>query len=224
MLACFGGAGGQHACAIARSLGMAKVRVHKYAGILSAYGMALADVVHEAQEPCSLQYSPGKIICHMDVKWRGCVLPLLLIIFSRPENFSAIDGRLLALSKECEDELKKQGFASEQIETEPYLHLRYKGTDCALMCGPSTFRKSSCADADFLKTFVDRYQMEFGFVLTSRDVIVDDIRVRGVAKSFPSQEIPIDISTCSPTPEKVSNSIKYHSSFFAILYKFTLHL
>lgn len=61
MLACFGGAGGQHACAIARSLGMAKVRVHKYAGILSAYGMALADVVHEAQEPCSLQYTPGKI-------------------------------------------------------------------------------------------------------------------------------------------------------------------
>lgn len=44
-LACFGGAGGQHACAIARSLGMTTVFVHKYAGILSAYGMALADVV-----------------------------------------------------------------------------------------------------------------------------------------------------------------------------------
>lgn len=61
VLACFGGAGGQHACAIARSLGMTKVRVHKYAGILSAYGMALADVVHEAQEPCSLKYSEGTL-------------------------------------------------------------------------------------------------------------------------------------------------------------------
>ena len=50
-MACFGGAGGQHACAIARSLGMGTVFVHKYAGILSAYGMALADVVEEAQEP-----------------------------------------------------------------------------------------------------------------------------------------------------------------------------
>lgn len=121
------------------------------------------------------------------------------------------------MSKECEDELKKQGFTSEQIETEPYLHLRYKGTDCALMCGPSTFLrigKSLCIEADFLKTFVDRYQMEFGFVLTNRDVIVDDIRVRGVAKSFPTQEIPIEISTSSPTPEKVSkSSIKYHFRF-----------
>lgn len=43
VLACFGGAGGQHACAIARSLGMKTVLIHRYSGILSAYGMALAD-------------------------------------------------------------------------------------------------------------------------------------------------------------------------------------
>ncbi len=55
-LACFGGAGGQHACAVARSLGMSQVLVHRYSGILSAYGLALADVVHEAQEPCALTY------------------------------------------------------------------------------------------------------------------------------------------------------------------------
>ncbi|KAK6622554.1 hypothetical protein RUM44_002366 [Polyplax serrata] len=53
VLTCFGGAGGQHACAVARSLGISEVLVHKYAGILSAYGMALADVVEEAQEPCA---------------------------------------------------------------------------------------------------------------------------------------------------------------------------
>ncbi len=45
VLACFGGAGGQHACAIARSLGMKLVLIHRYSGILSAYGMALADVI-----------------------------------------------------------------------------------------------------------------------------------------------------------------------------------
>lgn len=58
-MACFGGAGGQHACAIARSLGMGTVFVHKYAGILSAYGMALADVVEEAQEPSAEIYEQG---------------------------------------------------------------------------------------------------------------------------------------------------------------------
>ena len=56
VLACFGGAGGQHACAIARNLGMSTVFIHRYSGILSAYGLALADVVHEAQEPCARQY------------------------------------------------------------------------------------------------------------------------------------------------------------------------
>ena len=56
VLACFGGAGGQHACAIARNLGMSTVFIHRYSGILSAYGLALADVVHEVQEPCAKEY------------------------------------------------------------------------------------------------------------------------------------------------------------------------
>lgn len=43
-LCCFGGAGGQHACAIADTLGITRVFIHPYAGVLSAYGMALADV------------------------------------------------------------------------------------------------------------------------------------------------------------------------------------
>jgi 5-oxoprolinase (ATP-hydrolysing) len=49
ILSCFGGAGGQHACAIARTLGMRTVFVHRFAGILSAYGLGLADVVEERQ-------------------------------------------------------------------------------------------------------------------------------------------------------------------------------
>ena len=49
VLACFGGAGGQHACAIARSLGMRTIFVHHYSGILSAVGIGLADVVMEEQ-------------------------------------------------------------------------------------------------------------------------------------------------------------------------------
>lgn len=49
VLACFGGAGGQHACAIARSLGMRTIFVHRYSGILSAVGIGLAEVVEEEQ-------------------------------------------------------------------------------------------------------------------------------------------------------------------------------
>lgn len=52
-LASFGGAGGQHACAIAETLGIKKVLIHKYSSILSAYGIGLADVVHEKEKPCA---------------------------------------------------------------------------------------------------------------------------------------------------------------------------
>lgn len=52
VLACFGGAGGQHACAIAVALGIRTVFVHRYSGILSAVGIGLAQVVKEAQVAC----------------------------------------------------------------------------------------------------------------------------------------------------------------------------
>ncbi len=44
ILQCFGGAGGQHACQVADTLGMTRVFVHPFAGVLSAYGMGLADI------------------------------------------------------------------------------------------------------------------------------------------------------------------------------------
>jgi 5-oxoprolinase (ATP-hydrolysing) len=56
-LVCFGGAGGQHACAVARVLGMSSVLLHPYAGVLSAYGMGLADAKKVAERtvllPCN---------------------------------------------------------------------------------------------------------------------------------------------------------------------------
>ncbi|XP_042218072.1 5-oxoprolinase-like [Homarus americanus] len=160
VLAVFGGAGGQHACAVARALGMQSVVIHKYAGILSAFGMALADVVHEAQEPCSKSYVPA--------------------------NFSYLDEHLEALEKECVDYLQGQGFSSSNIVCEAYLNLRYQGTDCALMCtvnkdGLST-KSDACKYGDFKQAFLERYQREFGFVIADRKIFVDDIRVRGIGK------------------------------------------
>ncbi|MCJ8158440.1 hydantoinase B/oxoprolinase family protein [Sphingomonas sp. LaA6.9] len=53
-LACFGGAGGQHACMVADALGMERVMIHPLAGVLSAYGMGLADVNVLREESCGL--------------------------------------------------------------------------------------------------------------------------------------------------------------------------
>ncbi|KAJ0171556.1 hypothetical protein K1T71_013106 [Dendrolimus kikuchii] len=163
-LACFGGAGGQHACAVARQLGITTVLIHKYAGILSAYGMALAHIVHEAQQPCALVYSPN--------------------------NFEQLDRLLDVLGAVAKDKLRGQGIPDSKIVLEPYLHLRYFGTDCALMVSPvGGDSATACRHGDFYSAFVNRYKNEFGFTLSERDVIVDDVRVRGVGLSDVPEEI-----------------------------------
>ncbi|KAM9308642.1 5-oxoprolinase [Gastrophryne carolinensis] len=159
VLACFGGAGGQHACAIARSLGMKTVFIHKYGGVLSAFGMALADVVHEAQEPCSLVYSK--------------------------DSFPLLEERIAILERQCTEALQRQGFHRSQIDLEPFLHLRYERTDCALMCSARGYpgHSDSCFVGDFKEAFTARYKKEFGFTIPSRAIVVDDIRVRGTGST-----------------------------------------
>ncbi|XP_022541160.2 5-oxoprolinase [Astyanax mexicanus] len=159
VLACFGGAGGQHACAIARALGMKTVFIHKYSGVLSAYGLALADVVEEAQEPCSLQY--------------------------KEDSYSELDRRIQELTQRCQNTLQQRGFSCSQISTEVFLHMRYEGTDCALMVNASGYpgHAQSCQAGDFRTSFTKRYLKEFGFTIADRPIVVDDIRVRGSGKS-----------------------------------------
>ncbi|EDW01414.1 5-oxoprolinase isoform X2 [Drosophila grimshawi] len=170
VLSCFGGAGGQHACSIARNLGIAKVVVHKYAGVLSAYGMALADVVQEVQEPSGIEFNEA--------------------------NAKLLKSRLDALSERCHAQLAQQGF--KRIELQPFLHLRYEATDGALMCSPTADAGIQSASAliaaygDFQVTFLERYRTEFGFVLQNRRIIVDDIRIRGLGKNETPPELQVE--------------------------------
>ncbi|KXJ17835.1 5-oxoprolinase [Exaiptasia diaphana] len=179
VLACFGGAGGQHACAMARSLGMSTVFVHRYAGILSAYGIALADIVHEAQEPCTHPYEP--------------------------ESFQYLDERIDMLKERCREELIREGLSKDCISTEVFLNLRYDRTDCALMCNAIEDKsKNSCRHGNFEKSFLERYQREFGFDIPGRKIYVDDIRVRGVGKSSVNIRGPDNNPSGPPKPKKVT--------------------
>uniref|UniRef100_A0A2K2AS26 5-oxoprolinase n=1 Tax=Populus trichocarpa TaxID=3694 RepID=A0A2K2AS26_POPTR len=151
-LACFGGAGPQHACAIARSLGMKEVLVHRFCGILSAYGMGLADVVEEAQEPYSAVYGPDSIL-----------------------EASHREDMLL---KQTRQKLQEQGFREENITTETYLNLRYEGTDTAIMVKKHVNEDGS--GSDYAVEFVKLFQQEYGFKLQNRNILICDVRVRGI--------------------------------------------
>ena len=111
VLATFGGAGPQHACAIARTLGISQIFIHRFSGILSAYGMGMADVVTERQHPSSAVLCPNAL---KDAE----------TIFER-------------LEKEAHRELQDQGFSPKAVDATRFLNLRYQGTDTAIMvCRP----------------------------------------------------------------------------------------
>ncbi|ORX77294.1 hypothetical protein BCR32DRAFT_223520 [Anaeromyces robustus] len=148
VLACFGGAGSQHACAIAKNLGIKKVWIHKYASVLSAYGLNNADVVQEIQEPCADIYNE--------------------------ESLRRIKERIEILTEESGKKLKYQGFKEEEIRYDIYLNMRYDRTNCALMI------LKEYNSWDFATPFIKKYKQEFGFEIRDRNIIIDDIRVRGI--------------------------------------------
>jgi len=106
-LCCFGGAGGQHACLIADALGMKQVFIHPYAGVLSAYGMGLAD---------------------MRV-WREQAVEALL----NGELVAELKLILTGLAREGEEELHQQSSEKLEVAILPKVYLRYQGTDSAIM-------------------------------------------------------------------------------------------
>ena len=105
-LQCFGGAGGQHACLIADILGMNVVLVHPFAGVLSAYGMGLADV--------------------RALRERTIEAPLDKTLLPRLKN------ELNELAAITGDEVLRQNIAPAQIEIKHFVHLRYDGSDTSL--------------------------------------------------------------------------------------------
>lgn len=155
-LAVFGGAGGQHACSIAEKLGIHTVIIHKYSSVLSAYGMALADLVEEAQEPCSLtlEHSSEQLIA---------------------KRFKQIEDRVLL-------GLADQGATSAPgLEIQRFLNLRYDGSDTQIMTPLPV-------DGNFKAAFEERHKREFTFLLPGRKILIDDVRVRGVAKEYSRPE------------------------------------
>ena len=106
-LCCFGGAGGQHACLVADALGVKRIFIHPYAGVLSAYGMGLADlrVLRETTVEATLDSS---------------AMENLKGIFDQLEA----DGR---------SEMRAQDVGDEYITVVHKIHLRYQGTDSPLI-------------------------------------------------------------------------------------------
>jgi 5-oxoprolinase (ATP-hydrolysing) len=108
VLNCFGGAAGQHACLVADALGMRRVLLHPLAGVLSAYGMGLADIRAMREAQLDLPFDPGT-------------------------TRQAIEDRCTSLEAAAGEELRAQGVDPHGIRVTRKVHLRYEGTDTSLL-------------------------------------------------------------------------------------------
>jgi 5-oxoprolinase (ATP-hydrolysing) len=127
-LQCFGGAGGQHACLVADALGMTRVFVHPMAGVLSAYGMGLAD--------------------QSVIREQAIELPLAAA--SLPE----IAEQLARLAGRAEGELARRAAGTHHTTTHQRVHVRYEGSDAALVVPFGTLAQ---VEAGFEAAYRQRY-------------------------------------------------------------------
>src|SRR5882672_8728910 len=154
-LACFGGAGGQHACLVADELGMTSVYIHPFAGVLSAYGMGLADVTamrEKAIEARMEETALTKIRAEMD-----------------------------ALGVAATHEVLSQGAPAERVALRQRVHLRYEGTDTALITPFGGI-------ADMRRDFEAAYKRRFSFLMPSREIIVEAISVEAIGEAVGESE------------------------------------
>ena len=149
VLSCFGGAGGQHACLVADALGMTKVYIHPFAGVLSAFGMGLADI--RALRERSVE-------AELDDRLTD-----------------QLEADLDDLAAEAEREIREQDIAPERIRTLRRVHLRYAGTDTALVVDHG-------AREAIVAAFEAAHRAQYGFVDSGKAHIVEAVSVEVIGQ------------------------------------------
>ena len=176
-LQCFGGAGGQHACLVADALGMRRVFVHPLAGVLSAYGMGLADQI--AMREASVEQ------------------PLHLAGLAQAES------QLALLGDAARAEVAAQGVAPQAITLRRSVHVRYQGTDTALVVPCTTL-------AAIQQAFEAAYQQRFAFLMQGRALVIEAVSVEavGAGESHAAGAANTTATPYTPTPDA---QVRMHS-------------
>ena len=172
----FGGAGGQHVCAVARLLGIQKILLHPYAGLLSAFGIGVSDCTWDQQKDA------GRA--------------LLTETGRAPREVKRI---LTGLEKAGREELEEELATSDhRVTTQRLLDLRYVGTDSAL-----TLKEPK--GGDFRDAFEKMHKERFGYIRESRAIEVVTARVQARAPQIvPGQPALLRGPAAAPLREVVA--------------------
>ncbi|MBD9487292.1 MULTISPECIES: hydantoinase B/oxoprolinase family protein [unclassified Ensifer] len=180
-LSCFGGAGGQHACLVADQLGMKSILVHPMSGLLSAYGMGLADIRATRQKALGVA---------LDDK--------------APSALAELGSDLQV---ECLGELEAQGIGRNEIRTHLRAHIRYAGTDTVLAVD-ATFPGHDDI-ARLRAEFETLHKRRFGFVADNKALVIDAVEVETVGGGAAQMEGE-GLATTAGAPA-LSRSTRFYS-------------
>ena len=163
-LNCFGGAGGQHACLVADALGVTSVLIHPFSSLLSAYGMGLADIRSVRQQAVEEPFTDRV----REELWKVA----------------------LTLSRDTIAEVLSQGVAADRIGVHVRAHIRYAGTDTALIVDAGTFHPSSTGrgrsgkgglSPTKIRTAFERaHKARFGFIDRTKSLVLEAVSVEAV--------------------------------------------
>jgi 5-oxoprolinase (ATP-hydrolysing) len=180
-LNCFGGAGGQHACLVADALGMTTVLIHPYSSLMSAYGMGLADIRATRQQAVEEPFGDAALAA-----------------------VEAIGGKLGADAKR---EVAGQGVPANDITVHVRAHIRYAGTDTALVVPAFAFGAvdevaAAAPSAPSMRAaFEAAHKSRFGFIDESKELVVEAVSVEAVGGGGKFAEPPLGSTTTTlPSP------------------------
>ena len=156
----FGGASGQHACLVADALGMTSVLVHRFSGLLSAYGMGLADIRSMRQVALDEPFEAG---------------------MGEP-----IAREAARLGEEVRAEVMRQGVGAEDLMLYVRAQIRYAGTDTVLDVRAFAIEGLGPVQADRIdvegmrRDFEAAHRSRFGFLDPAKPLVVEAISVEAV--------------------------------------------
>ena len=163
-LCCFGGAGGQHACLVADELAMTRVYIHPLAGVLSAYGMGLADITAMREKAVEVHLND--------------------------QSLARLDAELNELSRNTVAEVSAQGVARDRITVRRRVHLRYDGTDSALIVDFASIN-------DMRVEFNRAYKQRFSFLMEGRALIAEAVSCEAIGATDSPMTQQVDAGTAT---------------------------
>jgi 5-oxoprolinase (ATP-hydrolysing) len=157
-LNCFGGAGGQHACMVADTLGMKTILIHPHSGVLSAYGMGLADI-RATRNRAVMQRAEVGIE-------------------------QAIAMAAAAMETETAAELASQGVDRSGVAVFVRAHLRYDGTDTPIPIQIAETRAGEPmprpSPSGMITDFEAAHRKQFGFIFDGKAIVIESLEVEAV--------------------------------------------